>query len=433
MDASLVGLGGLAAAAWALELSPVVVGCLGLWLLLVHASEPDVSCRTRLPIAHLGRHGLAVLALTSFAVAVDRIPESTLWSTAAAISGGALTALAVGAVRLARRGAVKVIIVGDASAVAGLRTTWGPAHRVDVVATCLPDGRPDRPHGQGLAEPPVIHSIDAVPDVARRLGAEVVAVAPGQAVSSQQLRRLGWMLDDLPTRLCVIGLPETWAPHRLRPTRLGRTPLVEVRPSRRNHLLHLVKEALDRLGAVLLLVLAAPVLTMATIAIRLDSAGPAFFKQSRVGLDGHEFTMLKLRTMCTDAERLRSTLQHECAEKMLFKLEHDPRITRVGRLLRRLSIDELPQLVNIVRGDMSLIGPRPALPEEVARYDEDARRRLVVKPGLTGLWQVSGRSDLSWEESLALDIHYVDNWRLSDDAVIAGRTFRAVISSRGAY
>ena len=433
VDVLLVGLGGLAAAALGFGLTAFVVGGLALWVLLVHASEPTVSSSTRLPVQHLFRHGVTVLGITSFVAAVDLVSPSVLWATAAAISGGAVTALAVSAVRLARRGAVKVIVVGDSAAVTDLRAMWGPSHRVEVVAACLPDAPADRTAAEGLPAVPVFRSLEAVADTARRLGAEIVAVAPGGSVPPQELRRLGWMLDDVSARMCVIGLPATWAPHRLRPARLGRHPLVEVRPSRRSRALHVVKEALDRVGAAVLLVLAAPVLVAAAVAIRVDSRGPAFFRQRRVGIHGREFTMIKLRTMCTDAERLRSSLQQECAEKMLFKLEHDPRVTRVGQLLRQLSLDELPQLLNIVRGDMSLIGPRPALPEEVARYDQDARRRLVVKPGLTGLWQVSGRSDLSWEESLALDLHYVDNWRLCDDAVIAGRTFRAVISSRGAY
>jgi lipopolysaccharide/colanic/teichoic acid biosynthesis glycosyltransferase len=166
--------------------------------------------------------------------------------------------------------------------------------------------------------------------------------------------------------------------------------------------------------------------------VRLDSAGPALFRQVRVGRDGRHFTMLKLRTMRTDAESVRAQVDNE-VDQVLFKNRQDPRITRIGRILRRYSLDELPQLVNVVRGDMSLVGPRPALPSEVAAYDHDPLRRLVVRPGLTGLWQISGRSDLSWRESVRLDLDYVDNWSLPRDLTIIGRTLHAVLGHRGAY
>jgi lipopolysaccharide/colanic/teichoic acid biosynthesis glycosyltransferase len=144
--------------------------------------------------------------------------------------------------------------------------------------------------------------------------------------------------------------------------------------------------------------------------------------------------MYKVRTMSVDAEERRTSLEDQNeVDQTLFKMREDPRITRVGKVLRRTSLDELPQLVNVVRGQMSLVGPRPALPGEVATYDAFTRRRLAVKPGITGLWQVSGRSDLTWEESIRLDLHYVDNWRLVDDLVIAAKTVNAVTQARGAY
>jgi lipopolysaccharide/colanic/teichoic acid biosynthesis glycosyltransferase len=158
------------------------------------------------------------------------------------------------------------------------------------------------------------------------------------------------------------------------------------------------------------------------------------FRQERVGVDGRRFTMLKFRSMVTDAEERRHALVDlDEGNGMLFKIREDPRITPVGALLRRFSLDELPQLFNVLRGDMSLVGPRPPLPEEVAAYDDDAVRRLRVRPGMTGLWQVSGRSDLSWEESLRLDLRYVDNWSLALDLSILWRTWRAVLRGSGAY
>ena len=195
-----------------------------------------------------------------------------------------------------------------------------------------------------------------------------------------------------------------------------------------------LKEVVERIAATVGLLLLIPVLATLCAVIRLDSPGPALYRQARVGRDGRIFTMYKLRSMSTSAEAERSGLDDvNEADGVLFKMQQDPRITRLGSWLRRYSLDELPQLWNVVRGDMSLVGPRPALPDEVARYDTDPRRRLVVKPGCTGLWQVSGRSDLTWEQSVRLDLRYVDNWSLRLDVVILLRTISAVVTHRGAY
>lgn len=196
----------------------------------------------------------------------------------------------------------------------------------------------------------------------------------------------------------------------------------------------LVKECWERTAAVVALIVLAPLLLAIVVWVRLDSAGPAVFRQRRAGQRNVEFTMLKFRTMSTDAEERKDGLVAlNEAHGVLFKIQGDPRVTRAGRLLRKYSLDELPQLVNIARGEMSLVGPRPPLPDEVARYDARTARRLVVKPGLTGLWQVSGRSDLSWEESVRLDLRYVDERSAKLDAVILVRTVGAVLSHRGAY
>jgi lipopolysaccharide/colanic/teichoic acid biosynthesis glycosyltransferase len=179
------------------------------------------------------------------------------------------------------------------------------------------------------------------------------------------------------------------------------------------------------------LVLVSPLLLLLAIAIRRESPGPAVYRQVRVGQDGRLFTMFKLRTMTTGGLG-QTPLENDC-DGPLFKMRHDPRITRLGGWLRRYSLDELPQLVNVVRGEMRLVGPRPALPEEVAEYTDLARRRLAVRPGVTGLWQVSGRSDLTWEETVRLDLHYVDNWSPWLDLRIVSRTVVAVLGHRGAY
>ncbi len=202
---------------------------------------------------------------------------------------------------------------------------------------------------------------------------------------------------------------------------------------RANRVSRVVKATLDVVLAAVLLVLLCPLLLVLMIAVRLDSAGPAVFRQVRVGKDGQNFQVLKLRTMVRGADDLKpGLLAANEYDGVLFKMKQDPRITRFGALLRRSSMDELPQLINVLRGEMSLVGPRPSLPDEVAMMDEDARRRLAVRPGMTGLWQVSGRSNLGWCEAKALDTYYADNWTVSGDLLILLRTAKAVVSAEGA-
>jgi exopolysaccharide biosynthesis polyprenyl glycosylphosphotransferase len=194
-----------------------------------------------------------------------------------------------------------------------------------------------------------------------------------------------------------------------------------------------VKTVLDGVGALLLLLLLSPLMLALVVAVRRDG-GPAFFRQTRVGLDGREFRMVKFRSMVVDAEaRLAQLAAADEADGPLFKLRHDPRTTRVGAVLRKYSLDELPQLFNVLTGSMSLVGPRPPLPREVATYGPMERGRLAVRPGLTGLWQVSGRSDLSWDDSIRLDLRYVEGWSLALDLMILLRTVRTVLEGRGAY
>ena len=210
--------------------------------------------------------------------------------------------------------------------------------------------------------------------------------------------------------------------------------MLHVAPAALDSPRRIVKDVVERTLALLALVAFLPVLGVLCVMIRRGSPGPAFFRQERVGRNGELFTMIKLRTMGTAAEEERNTLTlSNELDGVMFKIKCDPRVTPLGRQLRRYSLDEVPQLWNVVRGDMSLVGPRPALPGEVENYDVDPRRRLAVKPGLTGLWQVSGRSDLSWTESVRLDLKYVDNWSLRLDASILVRTVRAVLGHRGAY
>jgi exopolysaccharide biosynthesis polyprenyl glycosylphosphotransferase len=196
----------------------------------------------------------------------------------------------------------------------------------------------------------------------------------------------------------------------------------------------LIKEIIDRVAATLLLIALLPVLLVFGAMIKLTSRGPVCYPQQRIGKDGKPFTMVKFRTMVvgSDARQVRLKLTND-GSGPLFKMRTDPRVTKVGSFLRRYSADELPQLWNVVSGTMSLVGPRPPLPEETMTYGPDVRRRLLVKPGMTGLWQVSGRSDLSWEESVRLDLRYVEDWSLAMDALILWKTIRAVFTGDGAY
>ena len=194
------------------------------------------------------------------------------------------------------------------------------------------------------------------------------------------------------------------------------------------------KRIMDLALALMATIVAAPLMLAIAIITKVTSGGPVFFVQERVGAHGRTFRMIKFRSMVVDAEaRLDEIPRDGQTNEILFKDKLDPRITPFGRVLRKFSLDELPQLINIIKGDMSLVGPRPPLAHEVAKYESDAMQRLRVRPGLTGLWQISGRSDLDWEESLRLDLWYVDNWNPLLDLKIILSTFKAVAAGRGAY
>jgi exopolysaccharide biosynthesis polyprenyl glycosylphosphotransferase len=283
----------------------------------------------------------------------------------------------------------------------------------------------------GLAE-----DAGAVLRAAREQHAELALVAPGPQLTAERIRRLSWALHDAGLPLAVLpGLVDV-AVRRIQLDAPAGLAMLHIAPPLRQGFQVGLKSALDRTGAALGLLLLAPLFGLVALAIRTTSPGPVFHRQTRCGRDCTPFTMWKFRTMVADAEARRAELELTGANEndgLMFKMRRDPRVTRVGRFLRRCSLDELPQLVNVLRGEMSLVGPRPPLPDEVARYDEVEVRRLSVKPGITGLWQVSGRSDLSWDETVALDLRYVDNWSVTGDVDVMARTVRAVADGRGAY
>ncbi|MEA5053984.1 MAG: sugar transferase [Propionicimonas sp.] len=281
---------------------------------------------------------------------------------------------------------------------------------------------------------PVLGNLDKLVDVIAEHRIDTVIFAEGSFNSPDEFRRLAWKLEDHDTQIIVVPTLTDVGSHRLDVRPLAGLPLVDVDRPQAIEAGRWIKRAFDIVGAGVLLVLASPILLATAIAIKLEDGGPVLFKQPRVGLKGEEFFCLKFRSMCTDAEAKLAELQAQNeGAGVLFKMTNDPRITKVGKFIRRFSIDELPQLWNAFRGDMSLVGPRPALPREVAQYDSDTMRRLDVRPGLTGLWQVSGRSNLSWEDTVRLDLYYVDNWSMTQDLMILAKTAKAVVGSDGAY
>lgn len=243
------------------------------------------------------------------------------------------------------------------------------------------------------------------------------------AIAEREGKEVRVILDRLGTRIST-GITDAF---------YG-VPMLAFVPRSSRAVTHLAKRGLDLTGAVLLFALTLPLLVLAAVLILADDPdAPLFFRQVRVGLNGRRFVLFKLRTMVPDADRTRGALQ--ALNEMggpVFKIRNDPRVTRPGRFLRRFSVDELPQLWNVIRGDMSLVGPRPPLPEEVTQYEDHFRRRLAVRPGLTGPWQVEGRNDVDFEAWMDLDLDYVDHWSLGRDISILARTFGAVLSGRGA-
>jgi exopolysaccharide biosynthesis polyprenyl glycosylphosphotransferase len=279
----------------------------------------------------------------------------------------------------------------------------------------------------------VVGDLDSVAKVAGNGGYRVASVAQTPGWSSRRLHHLAWDLEGTGIDLVVDpGLMEIAGP-RLHVAAVDGLPLLRLTEPVFTGVPRAVKAVSDRLGAALLVLLIAPVLIALAIAARTDG-GSVFYRQSRVGKGGRPFRMIKFRSMVVNADHLQADLaQSNQGSGPLFKLRQDPRVTRVGRFLRTYSLDELPQLFNVLAGSMSLVGPRPPLPEEVASYSRDAQRKLLVKPGLTGLWQISGRSDLSWEESVRLDLRYVENWTLALDILIIWKTIGAVMRGTGAY
>ena len=263
---------------------------------------------------------------------------------------------------------------------------------------------------------------------------DAVALSTGVPLPPRVVRELGWALADMQVKLIMAPALTDVAGPRIHTQPVAGLPLIHVSTPNLGNGQRLLKRVFDLAGALSLLTLLSPVLVIVAIIVRMDSPGPVFFKQRRVGARGQLFHMYKFRSMVVDAEsRLEALRAQNEGNGVLFKLKADPRITRAGGFLRRYSLDELPQLFNVVNGSMSLVGPRPPLPSEVELYQSHVHRRLMVRPGLTGLWQVSGRSLLSWDDTVRLDLYYVENWSIAGDIAILLKTFRAVLARDGAF
>jgi len=325
-----------------------------------------------------------------------------------------------------------VVAVGHELAVADLVTELGRDryHGLNVVGACVVQpGELDE-----LAGVPVYGGLDDITAAVKAFNADTVAVTACPEMDGIRLRSLAWELEKTGTDLCVSpALLDVAGPRTTVRATAGLTLLHVDHPQLSGFRL-VLKGLFDRCAAGAALVMLAPLMTILASAVWLHDRGPALFTQVRVGKDGHAFRIYKFRTMVVDAEQRRmELLDSNDSDGVLFKLRRDPRVTPVGARLRRWSIDELPQLFNVFLGHMSLVGPRPALPDEADKYAEHVRRRLVVKPGLTGLWQVSGRSDLSWEESVRLDLRYVENWSFALDLQIMWKTISVLVRGSGAY
>jgi exopolysaccharide biosynthesis polyprenyl glycosylphosphotransferase len=325
-----------------------------------------------------------------------------------------------------------VVAVGHETAVGQLikELRREPHHGLQVVAVCLAgESAVDE-----IAGVPVVGALDDAASVVRNINAGTVAVLSCPEMDGVKLRTLAWELEKTGTDLCVApALLDVAGPRTtVRPT-AGLT-LLHVDHPQLSGPRQVIKDLFDRSAAALGLLLLSPLLMALAIAIRLSDHGPALFSQVRVGKGGEPFKIYKFRTMVIDAEaRLAEIREKNDSDGVLFKLRDDPRVTSIGAHLRKWSLDELPQLINVLRGEMSLVGPRPALPEEAANYAAHVRRRLVVKPGLTGMWQVSGRSDLSWDESVRMDLRYVENWSFALDLQILWKTVSVILHGSGAY
>jgi len=341
----------------------------------------------------------------------------------------------------ARRGhgrcITRLLVVGSPRAIRDLTHALSrePWSGYDVVGACIPGGFSRTKLGvPGIGNIPVFGDETAVAAAVTASNSHAVAVAAAEQFHGKGLRDLSWELESLDIGLLVApGVIDIAGP-RLHMRPVAGLPLIHVEKPQYHGAKKFQKRAFDVGFSATALLCGLPLLLMIAIAIKLSSTGPVFYRQQRIGLDSTPFQMIKFRTMVVGADKLVDELADlNDGRGVLFKIRKDPRVTPIGRVLRKYSLDELPQFLNVLAGEMSVVGPRPPLAAEVELYDDDTMRRMLVRPGITGLWQVSGRSDLSWEDSVRLDLFYVENWSMMADLLIALKTLRVVLNHSGAY
>lgn len=396
----------------------------------------------------------AALALLAFALQIQVARGYILLALPAGLAGlfvaRRLWRRWLGEQRIAGKLSHDVLVVGEDAHARGLIEAFAsvPQAGYRVIGVCTSTTDDELVDGV-----PVLGNEHQAAQLAIELGVDVVACGAVHRLGSAGLRRMGWALEGSGIELVVSpGLTEIAGPRVLTRPMAG-LPLLYVEAPQFAGPRLMVKSTLDWLGALTLLIMLSPLMLIVGAVIKMHDGGPVFFRQERVGLDGQTFRMFKFRSMTTDAEaRLvevkeqalalarvsvdsdgRMVEEPDVDRGVLFKMKDDPRVTPFGRFIRKYSIDELPQLFDVLAGRMSLVGPRPPLPSEVLRYEHDAHRRLLVRPGMTGLWQVNGRSNLTWEQSVRFDLYYVENWSVTLDMIILWRTFAAVFGQRGAY
>ncbi|MDA2895458.1 sugar transferase [Mycolicibacterium sp. BiH015] len=332
----------------------------------------------------------------------------------------------------------RVLVVGSPSAVRDLTTSLArdAGSEYEVVGACIPGHNPrTKIQVPGVGAVPNFGDESNVVGAVTATNSHAVAVTATERLDGRGIRDLSWELEKLDIDLLVApGVVDVAGP-RLQMRPVAGLPLIHVEKPQYHGAKRFQKRLFDVTFSSAVLLCGLPLLIPVAIAIKLTSRGPVFYRSERIGLDGNPFEMIKFRTMVDGADRMIEKLaaQNESDGGVLFKIREDPRVTPLGKLLRKYSIDELPQFINVLKRDMSVVGPRPPLANEVKSYDDYAKRRLLVRPGITGLWQVSGRSDLSWEDSVRLDLFYVENWSMIADLLIAVKTVKAVFGHSGAY
>jgi len=412
------------------------------WLAILAASGAYRSKRLvsdgrdyRVPLVSAVRL-LAIVVVVAYALhdSVSRLMLLVYFPTlvvAVVLTRGAAN-LVLRAARKRGRANALVVLVGSGRALRELadHILSGPRQGVRVVGVCSPGGEGSLTvRGSEL---PVLGEPDDVATVATSAMADAVVIASTAGFERLSLQQVAWQLEACRVDLLVAPDVASVAGPRIEVASMRGVPLLHLTDRRTERAARLVCEPLHRLAGAVLAVLLAPILLAVAVAVKVGSPGPVLYRQTRVGLKGRPFELLKFRTMVVGAEaHLEDLLPLNEHDGVLFKIRRDPRVTTVGRFLRRYSLDELPQLFNVVKGDMVLVGPRPCLPREMARFGEAEHRRFLVKPGMTGLWQVSGRSDLPWVEAVKVDLYYVDNWSPVLDASILLRTLRVVAAGSG--